>query len=210
MTDKYKNKYRVESTRLQCWDYGWNAAYFITICTDHRIYYFGDVVNKIMGLSDIGCLAWKFWYEIPEHFPYVKLDAFIAMPNHVHGIIVIDKADDGREDAILHQGRDAMNGVSTNGMNPGRDAINCDDSVQKNRGGFAGEKNPMLHDNLSRVVRWYKGVVKFHAGKKVPAYGWQAGFHDHIIRNDRSYENIANYIHDNPRRWNDDTYFGSL
>lgn len=95
--EKFKGKYRIPSARLQTWDYGRNAFYFITICTKNREHYFGEIANGQMILSEIGLLANKYWNEIPEHFPFVILDAFVVMPNHVHGIIIIDKADnDGR------------------------------------------------------------------------------------------------------------------
>ena len=54
-----------------------------------------------MVLSDIGKIAWRFWGEIPNHFPFVILNAFVVMPNHVHGIIIIDKTDDGRNMEIM-------------------------------------------------------------------------------------------------------------
>jgi len=94
MTKKFKNKYRIPSTRLPFWDYGWNAAYFITICTKHRQHFFGKVIRKKMQLSEIGELVEKYWLYIPKHFQFVKLDAFIVMPDHFHGIIIIDKPDD--------------------------------------------------------------------------------------------------------------------
>ena len=59
--------------------------------TKNRQHHFGDVRNGIMGLSDIGCIAAKFWQEIPKHFPFVTLDTWQVMPNHLHGILVIDK-----------------------------------------------------------------------------------------------------------------------
>jgi len=89
--DKFKNQYRTKSTRLQYWNYGWNATYFVTICTANRKHYFGEVVQGKMQLSDIGRCAEKCWNEIPEHFPFVILDGFVVMPNHVHGIIIINK-----------------------------------------------------------------------------------------------------------------------
>jgi REP element-mobilizing transposase RayT len=98
MADKFQNQFRIPSARADWWDYGWNAAYFITICTAHREHYFGEIdANPIIQLSEIGQLADKFWRSISEHFPFVKLDAFVVMPNHIHGILVIDKLDDGRE-----------------------------------------------------------------------------------------------------------------
>ena len=103
---KYKNKYRIETTRLKNWNYGWNGAYFITICTQNRIHYFGEIENREMQLSKIGKMAEKYWYEIPKHFPFVKLDAFIVMPNHIHGIIIIDKPDDEHNDGCIVETQD--------------------------------------------------------------------------------------------------------
>jgi REP element-mobilizing transposase RayT len=90
---KFKGKYRIPSARLQTWDYGNNGAYFLTLCTHNRETYFGNIEDGNMLLSEMGQIAQKHWNEIPEHFPFVILDEFIVMPNHVHGIIIIDKPD---------------------------------------------------------------------------------------------------------------------
>lgn len=95
MSDKYQGKYRIPSARLKNWDYGWNAMYFVTICTQNRECYFGDIVNAEMQLSPIGQIAQKYCFEIPQHFPFIELDEFVVMPNHVLGLIIINK-DDGR------------------------------------------------------------------------------------------------------------------
>ena len=88
---KFQNKYRIESTRLKNWDYGRNAAYFITICTGDRQYFFGKIINDNMILNKSGSIAHRLWMDIPKHFPYIILDEFVVMPNHVHGILIIDK-----------------------------------------------------------------------------------------------------------------------
>ncbi|ALU74692.1 transposase [Tenacibaculum finnmarkense] len=89
--DKFKDKYRILSARLQNWDYGNNGAYFITICTAQNQHYFGAIKNKEMLLNDIGELAKKYWLEIPNRFSFITLGNFIIMPNHMHGILIIDK-----------------------------------------------------------------------------------------------------------------------
>ena len=94
MQNKFQNKYRIPSARLQTWDYANNGAYFITICTQNREHFFGNIKNGNMQLSEIGKLAQQFWYEIPNHFPMVELGNFVVMPNHVHGILIIDKTND--------------------------------------------------------------------------------------------------------------------
>ena len=86
----YKDKYRVESIRLKNWDYTFNGYYFITICTKNKECYFGEIIDDKMILSEIGKIAHKYWQEIPKHFPFAQLDKFVIMPNHMHGIIIID------------------------------------------------------------------------------------------------------------------------
>ena len=86
----YKNKYRIETTRLKDWDYSSNGYYYVTICTKNREHYFGEIKDDAMMLSGTGMIAEKIWHEIPDHFPFVILDEFIIMPNHLHGIIQID------------------------------------------------------------------------------------------------------------------------
>ena len=86
----YKEKYRVESSRLRNWDYASDGYYYLTICTINRMFYFGDIINNQMILSKIGKTAYQYWQEIPNHFPFVQLDQFVIMPNHMHGIIVIN------------------------------------------------------------------------------------------------------------------------
>ncbi len=81
MDDKFQNKYRISSTRLQNWDYGWDASYYVTICTKNREHYFGKIVDGEMCLSEIGGIAQQCWREIPDHFPFVILDAFVIMPD---------------------------------------------------------------------------------------------------------------------------------
>jgi len=91
--DKFLNKYRIASTRLQTWDYGSQCLYFITICTKNRENYFGQIITAetqdIASLrrTPMGITAEKNWKEIPIHFPFVELDEFIVMPNHIHGIL---------------------------------------------------------------------------------------------------------------------------
>jgi putative transposase len=71
------------------YDYAQPGAYFVTICTRDRQCLFGHVVNGDMRLNDAGEVARCCWEEIPVHFPFVELDTFMIMPNHVHGVIVV-------------------------------------------------------------------------------------------------------------------------
>ena len=108
MADKYKNKYRTTSTRLHGYDYGSNGAYFISICTQNRECFFGEIVNNEMLLNQLGDFAHQFCLEIPNHFPFVELGNFVVMPNHVHVILIVNKSINHCGDAINNCG-DAIN-----------------------------------------------------------------------------------------------------
>jgi hypothetical protein len=77
----------------------WFRMYFVTICTQGREHYFGEIETGRMILSEIGKMAQQYWLEIPNHFTFVELREFVVMPNHVHGIIIIDKHMDTPKDS---------------------------------------------------------------------------------------------------------------
>jgi REP element-mobilizing transposase RayT len=83
------------SIRLKGYDYSQAGLYFVTICTHQRLPLFGEIIEGKMILNEAGMVAEKCWLAIPEHFPQVKLEEFVIMPNHVHGIIQIDIIDVG-------------------------------------------------------------------------------------------------------------------
>lgn len=86
----FKGKYRIESSRLKNYDYSKPGAYFITIVTKNRKCYFGIVINDKMVLNELGNIVNNYWKEIPKHFPYAAIDEYAVMPNHVHGILILD------------------------------------------------------------------------------------------------------------------------
>ena len=189
--DKFQNKYRIASARAQWWDYGWNGAYFITICTQNREHFFGKIVDSKFIASQIGQLAKTIWHEIPNKFQYVELGDFVVMPNHIHGILILDKPD----------------GDTNRDTNDNNRGTNVEQNQNQTKtGGFAGNKNPMINDNISRIIRWYKGRCSFEIKKIMPDFAWQPRFHDHIIRNDAEYQRISDYIINNPKNWDGDKF----
>jgi len=200
--EKYKNKYRVQTTRLPYWNYGWNAVYFVTICTADRVCHFGSFKNEILILTELGQHAEYCWRDIPNHFPFVVLREFVVMPNHVHGILVIDKSTVETQNlASLH---DTLNLAFLH------DALNLasvDDkqnlvALQGRQNGFGPQSR-----NLASIIRGYKIGVSKYAKNQAIEFAWQPRFHDHIIRNEASYLHIADYIQTNPQRWLEDTYY---
>ena len=182
--DRFSNKYRISSSRLQNWDYSWNAPYFVTICTQNREHFFGEVVDGEMQLSGIGKIANTYWHEIPQHFPFVNLDAFVVMPNHVHGIVIIDKNDNG--------------GVETQ---------NFASLPRPQRADQPKNKFGPQSQNLASIIRGFKTGVKKYATMNKINFTWQSRFHDHIIRNEKSYNTIAKYIRNNPIKWEEDKFY---
>ena len=215
MPDKFKNKYRVPSTRLYNWDYGWNGAYFITICTKNRKHFLGNIIEtanldvSMMHLSTIGKILNEYWHEIPVHFPFVKLDAFVVMPNHIHGILIIDKTnDDSNNDAV----ETPKLGVSTRDIilrsnNINTPHSNCDkitgltDINTKQNVAASKKWNPA---SLGVIINQYKRICTINAHEINTDFEWQSRFYDHIIRNDTEFCKIKDYIINNPKNWNGD------
>ena len=131
MNEKFKNKYRIETTRLKGWDYGKNGYYFVTICTKDRIPYFGDVINGMVQLSEIGKIAFDELQKTPEirKDMNVTLGEFVIMPNHIHCIIIIgeNEYNNNRGDAMRC---DNNCGDATCCDNNCKDAMRCDNNCR--------------------------------------------------------------------------------
>lgn len=178
---KFKNTYRIPSSRLKGWDYGSSGIYFVTICTKDRQHYFGEIVVETddypslhngemhnrasLRGTEIGMMAQKYWNEIPIHFPFVALDEFVIMPNHVHGILLIDKQE----------------------------------SETWTPNVFGKQSR-----NLASIIRAYKASVKRFSNSNEIPFAWQVRYFDRIIRNEHELQNIRQYILNNPVKWSED------
>lgn len=81
---------RRQSIRLKDYDYSASGAYFVTICTYERACLLGDVIEEQVHFSEFGRIVSDVWNRLPEHYGNLELDAFVVMPNHVHGIMLLD------------------------------------------------------------------------------------------------------------------------
>jgi len=77
------------SIRLRGWDYARPGLYFVTVCTQGKEHVFGAVADGEMRLNEYGRNVAACWEELPRHYPRIRVDGFIVMPNHVHEIIEI-------------------------------------------------------------------------------------------------------------------------
>ncbi|MBK8723767.1 MAG: transposase [Saprospiraceae bacterium] len=202
--EKFKDKYRIPSSRLQTWDYGSNGSYFITICTKNREHFFGEIVDGEMQLNDIGKIAEQYWLEISNHFSFIELGNFVVMPNHVHGILIIDKPDtvDGNGNTVVALVETLQCNVSTNATH----ATNATNPTTANKNEQMAKISPKS-GTISTIVRSYKSAVSKNAHLIHADFEWQPRFHDHIIRDARSFETIQNYIANNPLNWQKDKFY---
>lgn len=196
--NKFKNKYRISSARAAWWDYGWPGAYFVTICTARQRCDLGAILGQTMDLSRIGVLADVFWHEIPHHARQVELGAFVVMPNHVHGILILQNEHEGN--AVTATGtvetRHALS-LPPQPSQPSHDLVSP---------GAARLRNPGKN-TLSSIVGGYKSAVSRHAHRLGFAFAWQSRFHDHMIRNDDEYQRINDYVEANHRLWAEDRFY---
>ena len=93
--DLYKNTYRTQTTRLPTWDYASDGYYFVTICTRDKRCYFGAVADGMMQRVAPGDIAAEEWQKTAVIRPYVTLDTWVLMPNHLHGILIIQNEQSG-------------------------------------------------------------------------------------------------------------------
>ena len=191
----FQGKYRVESTRLPNHNYAANGWYFVTICTRDRQHFFGNietlpnvktlqcnVSTDQMQLSPIGKIAQQYWVDIPHHFAHTYIDAYVIMPNHIHGIIVVDRPVNDLETLQCN--------VSTHPRSPQQD--------------FLSQISPRP-GSLSTIIRSYKSAVTRWCRKNGFAdFNWQSRFYEHIVRADGSLTRIQQYIINNPIKWASD------
>ena len=152
--------------RLPRYDYASLGAYFVTICTKDKRFLLGQIVDSRMMQNRFGEAVASVWKEIPLHYPEINNEVFIVMPNHVHGIIIIQ--DIGRA-----------------GYKPA----------------------PTKTHSLSEVVRGFKtyssrriNEIQKSQGKMVR----QRSYYEHVIRNEKDYQKIGEYILFNPSKWETD------
>jgi putative transposase len=193
MNNYNPNIHHRRSIRLKGYDYSQAGFYFITIDTKDRVCLFGKIVmvenfQPSMVLNNAGKIADEGWLEIPIHFPNAVLHEHIVMPNHIHGIIELIKSGS-------HNDSESNNGVQI--FEPRRNQF------QK-----------IIPHSIGSIVRGYKiGVTKWFRNNTVevqnfePQPIWQRNYYEHIIRDEKSFQRISDYIINNPKNWHEDKFF---
>ena len=209
-----------KSIRLKGYDYSQAGLYFITICCQDRKHRFGKITvgdgftsshrfGKIdigdgftpsqMILNEYGIIAYNEWAKLPERFPNFELDVFQIMPNHMHGIIMLNGGIPtvAQNDSDAHEDSVAQNNNNGNGA-----GVNIESGAGVNPA-----------PTVSDIVGAYKSLVAnccleiFKSKNEMMGKLWQRNYHEHIIRNQQSYQTISDYIINNPLKWKEDKFY---
>ncbi len=167
------------SIRLPGYDYTASGAYFITICTPRGELLFGDVVNGEMALNQWGRIAHEQWLASEAIRREVKLDAFVVMPNHIHGIVWIVATDNASPIPVGAYGRTPLPHAPL----------------------------PRAPRSLGSFLAGYKSAVttRINQIRGTPGQSvWQRNYWEHVVRNEESLNRIREYIENNPARWAED------
>lgn len=212
------------SIRLRGYDYSASGFYFITVCVQHKEPLLGEIIAGAMTLNDVGRLVTDVWQQLPQRYPNVDLDEYVVMPNHIHGIIVINNADTvvGADPCVCpvpkfktcsekpggHAGLGMPGGHTGPGMPGGH-------TGPEKQGGHTGPERLGGHTGppLPRVIQWFKTMttnryihgVKHRNWAPFPGRFWQRNYYERIIRNETELHNIRQYIRDNPQNWQSDS-----
>ena len=206
MSEKYKNKYRIESNRWKLWDYSAPASYFITICIIDRKYLLGNIKNNKMILSEYGKIVSSEIQKIPEYNKRIKLDAWVVMPNHIHLIIRLGAYDFNNgvgmdNDMAMVEKIHEFSLPKEPGNNNTINQLVVED-LKKYRKLRRNMLIPKILGKLQQQTSKKINILRNTVGVK----NWQSDYYDHIIRTNKSYETIKNYIINNPSKWNKDRF----
>ncbi|MBW4484708.1 MAG: transposase [Tildeniella torsiva UHER 1998/13D] len=178
-----------QSIRLRGFDYSSAGAYFITLCTQNRACLFGDIADGVIVLNSAGQMVNDWWLALNQKFPGIQTDESVVMPNHFHGIIVINPPPVGADPRVC----------------PDPDIEDATDGELPHSRDW-GEH---IGSPLLRVMQWFKTMTTNYYIRGVKENGWppfekrvwQRNYYDHIIRNEADLTRIQAYIRNNPALW---------
>lgn len=194
------------SIRLQGYDYSRAGAYFITICTQNRECLFGN----IMVMNPAGTMIQTVWDEIPFHYTGTEIDEFVVMPNHIHGIVVIDAVGATPCGCPILTPRGCPDPGTTgasgqkNGQAQGPGIMGQPRGVAPTENTGALSLGDIVHRFKTMTTKRYADGVKQMGWQSFAGKLWQRNYWEHIIRNEMELNRIREYIHENPAQWESD------
>lgn len=200
------------SIRLKDYDYSHSGAYFVTVCAWKKECLFGEIKNGEMLLSEYGEIVMKCWDGLPDHYQNVQLDEFVIMPNHIHGIIVLNVGAGFKPARIAAAAQAAAaQAAAAQAAAAQAAAARIDkaplaaDAGDKNRAGL--KPAPTKGHALPEIVRAFKTFSsrRINEARNTPGGPvWQRNYYERIIRDDRELHAIREYIRYNPLKWEED------
>ncbi len=213
----FKNRYRIPSARMRDWDYTSEGYYFVTICVKNRLPSLAKIMDDDVLLSPIGEIIAEEWEKTAQIRKKVKLDAWVIMPDHVHGIIRIIHPDPiipetPRRETVEMPRRETVETPRRETVEtPRRETIETPrrETVETPRRGVstpnAAAYVAWKSDSLGSIIGQFKSKsTKRIRGAGYCDFAWQARFYDHIVRDHDDLERIRRYIQENPEKWEKD------
>ncbi len=204
------NIHNRKSIRLKGYDYSQAGLYFITICAKDRMCLFGNVIDGKMILNDAGRMVEKWYRELENKFPDVICHEMVVMPNHFHCIVENVGYTVGVDLRVCPYKTNVPISVEHVSGNPIMDEHVLNEQI-------LGKQILSEHvgSPLHRVVQWFKTMSTNEYIRGVKQLGWQSfngklwqrNYWDHIIRDEQSYQRIAEYIINNPKNWDNDKFY---
>ena len=196
------------SIRLRGYDYSQVGLYLITLCCYQRKHLIGEIKDGKLLLNACGQIAFDEWLRTEDIRDNIRLHEFIIMPNHMHGIVEITFSK-GKSTNQLYQASFKSPSQTIGAIIRGYKGattkqikiLSAERDGEKDRGRKKG-----------RGIGEGKGELRFAPTTDALTIGsenkvWQRNYYEHIIRDERAYRNIANYIRTNSLRWNEDKFF---
>ena len=177
--------FKRKSVRIKDYDYTQSGIYYITIRTRNHIPFFGSIKNQKILLSNIGKIAQKYWIQIPKHFNHIIIDSFTIMPDHIHGILIIN------DNPIMYYRGTAC-----------RPPVNNRSPIYF--GAFRRELfGKPCKRSIPTVIRSYKSAVTRTCRQDEDKYfGWHRNYYLCMINHEKELYAVRRYIKNNPKNWN--------
>jgi REP element-mobilizing transposase RayT len=186
------------SIRLKGYDYSSPGFYFLTMNMQGRLPLLGEIRDGRMILSQAGKIVYWAWKDLPKHYPHVRLDAWCLMPDHMHGILVI-------EEAVSGSGLGGSAGLAQDPRLPRPFLSPVEPPAQETRpSGLRGLEQATRLAPLSEMIRAFKSFSarRINILRGTPGIAiWQRDYYEHIIRDEGALDRIRRYITENPARW---------
>ncbi|WP_218079712.1 transposase [Anthocerotibacter panamensis] len=199
------------SIRLKGYDYTQPGAYFVTMVTKDRAPILSYIIQGTVLLSPIGEIVHRCWYHLPKHFPNIQVTPFVVMPDHIHGIITINLDRPTPSIPAPPTPEERKGNAFAEDMG-GQESSFAADALPRqlspSRQPSPSRQRPDLHGStpgsLAAILQNYKSITtrKANQHKQTPGtHLWQRDYYERIIRDTQELARIENYIHDNPRQW---------